>query len=332
MAAMLNRRRAIGITAAAAGLALLPIDGRGFAIAEEVTWQGQALGAPAMLRIHHHDREHALRLVESVAAEVRRLERIFSLYRDDSDLVRLNRQGMLLAPPFELVELLQLASRYWELSGGAFDPTVQPLWNAYRAHFSTPDADPAGPPAAALETALARTGFDGVRFDTSRIDFRRPRMALTLNGIAQGYITDRITALLRAGGIETCLVDIGETRGVGHHRDGGGWRIGIADPSGSGQHLDVLEVVDRAVATSSPSGFVFDAGGRFNHLIDPRSGHSARRYASVTIVATDATIADGLSTACSLMDPDAIEAAIAALPETEVHLFHASRGRTLLRS
>ena len=332
MAAMLNRRRAIGITAAAAGLALLPFDHWGAAVAEEVTWQGQALGAPAMLRIHHHDREHAQRLVESVAAEVRRLERIFSLYRDDSDLVRLNRQGVLIAPPSEMVELLQRTRSIWDLSAGKFDPTVQPLWSAYREHFSAPDADAKGPTTAVLDAALEGVGFDGVRFDADRIAFSRPGMALTLNGIAQGYITDRIAALLRAGGIESCLVDIGETWGAGLRPDGGGWRVGIVDPSGSGQHLDVLEVVDRAVATSSPSGFVFDAEGRFNHLIDPRNGRSPRRYESITIVAADATTADGLSTACSLMDPGAIEAAIAMLPGTEVHLLEASGRRALLQS
>ena len=330
--ARLNRRRAIGISAAAAGLALLPFGSHGATVAEEVTWQGQALGAPATLRIHHHDRAQALRLVDAVGAEVRRLERIFSLYRDDSDLVLLNRQGMRIAPPSELVEILQLCDSLWELSGGAFDPTIQPLWVTYRQHFSEPDADPAGPSARSLQAALAKTGFDGVRFNLDRIDFKRAGMALTLNGIAQGYITDRVVALLRAGGIESCLVDIGESRGVGQHPDGRGWRIGIADPKQAGTSLEVLEVVDRAVATSSPCGFEFDRAGGFNHLLDPHSGQTSRRYESVTVVAPDATTADGLSTAFALMDADAIADVVQRFADMEVHLLLESDRRIVLRS
>ncbi len=330
--ARLNRRRAIGISAAAAGLALLPFGSHGATVAEEVTWQGQALGAPATLRIHHHDRAQALRLVDAVGAEVRRLERIFSLYRDDSDLVLLNRQGMRIAPPSELVEILEASGSLWELSGGAFDPTVQPLWVAYRNHFSEPGADPAGLSPRELEAVLAKTGFDGVRFNQDRIDFKRAGMALTLNGIGQGYITDRVVALLRAGGIESCLVDMGESRAVGMHPDGRGWRIGIADPRQTGTNLEVLELVDRAVATSSPRGFEFDRAGSLNHLLDPHSGKSPRRYESVTVIAPDATTADGLSTAFALMDPEAIADVAGRLAEMEVHLLLESGRHIVLRS
>jgi len=332
MAAMLTRRRAIGISAAAAGLALLPFGSHGATAGEEVTWQGQALGAPATLRIHHHHRGQALRLVADVEAEVRRLERVFSLYREDSDLVLLNRQGVRLAPPAELVEVLRLSGALWQLSGGAFDPTVQPLWLSYLEHFSTPGADPAGPSARDLDAALAKTGFDGLRYDADRIAFSRAGMAVTLNGIAQGYITDRVVELLRAGGIVSCLVDMGESRGVGLHPDGRGWRIGIADPQRPGDIVETLEIVDCAVATSSPAGFAFDPEGRFNHLLDPRSGRSPRRYESVTVVARDAATADGLSTAFALMDPEAIAAAARQHGDLQVHLLSGSGQHTVLDS
>lgn len=321
MAVALNRRRAIAITAAALGLALLPFGGKGVAQAQAVTWRGQALGAPATLVINHPDRSLALRLVESAAAEVRRLERIFSLYREDSDLVLLNRHRVRIAPPPEMMEVLQICRSFWELSGGAFDPTVQPLWSAYQSHFSERDAGPNGPSASSLSAALAKVGFDGVLFSADRIEFDRPGMALTLNGIAQGYITDRVVALLRAGGIGSCLADMGESRAVGSRPDGRGWRIGIGDPQQAGRSLHVLELVDRAVATSSPYGFQFDREGRFNHLVDPRSGQPSRRYESVTVVAPAAVTADGLSTAFSLMDPEAIANVVQALGNIDVYLF-----------
>lgn len=321
---MINRRRAIGISAAAAGLALLPFGHKALASTEVVTWQGQALGAPAMLRIHHHDRRLAQRLVEHVAVEVRRLERIFSLHLPDSDLALLNQRGVRTAPPPELVEVLHICASLWELSAGAFDPTVQPLWAAYLAHFSKPGADPAGPSDSVLQTALARTGFGGVQVSPARIAVAQPGMALTLNGIAQGYITDRVVGLLRTGGIESCLVDMGESRTIGARPDGRAWRIGIGDPRYAGRYLDVLEVVDKAVATSSPRGFRFDSAGSFDHLIDPRTGRSPARYESVTVIAPEAVMADGLSTAFCLMSEKAIAAAVQQLKQVQAYVLPGS--------
>lgn len=307
MTTFMNRRRAIGILAAASGLSLLPFGSAVAAPASAVDWRGQALGAPAELRIHHHDLAHAQALVEQVAAEVRRLERIFSLYREDSILVSLNRHHSLVAPPAEMVDLLAKCRSHWTLSDGAFDPTIQPLWSAYQRHFSSPDADAAGPSARVLGDARSKIGFDRVVFSRDRVELPAG-MALTLNGIAQGYITDRVVALLRAGGIGSCLVDMGECRTVGMRPDGNGWRVGIADPDDAGRRLAVLDVVDRAVATTSPSGFHFDRNGRFNHLLDPRSGRPAHRYRSLTVVAAEAADADALSTAFSLMDSVSIAA------------------------
>src|SRR5689334_16553875 len=113
MSLLLSRRRFIGITASAAGLSLLPLDRAARADAQLVTWQGQAMGAMATMQIHHHDRAAAERLIGRSLAEVRRLEQVFSLYRDDSALYTLNRQGFLVAPPAAFVELLSECRRCW---------------------------------------------------------------------------------------------------------------------------------------------------------------------------------------------------------------------------
>ncbi len=332
MRPLFSRRRFIGIAAAAAGLSLLPFGRRAKAEAHLVTWQGQAMGAVASLQIHHHDRAAAERLIEQSLAEVRRLEAVFSLYREDSALVTLNRSGILVAPPADLVTVLAACSRVRDLTGGTFDPTVQALWTLYWDHFSKPDADPQGPPAPALEAALTKIGFDQVAFDADRIALPRRGMALTLNGIAQGYATDRVVDLLRAGGIEHTLVDMGEPRAVGSHPSGEPWRVGIADPAQPSKIGDVLNLADGAVATSGGYGFRFDPEGRFNHLLDPRSGHSARLYQSVTVVGPDATSADALSTAFSLMPPDDIGQALHRLGEGQAHLITASGEKLVLRA
>jgi len=322
-----TRRRMIALTAAAAGLALRPGGAR--AEGHLVTWRGQCLGAVALLQIHHHDRTEAERLIAAALAEATRLERIFSLYRDDSALVRLNRDGVLVAPPPELVDLLSECRRYWTLSGGGFDPSVQPLWTLYRRHFDHVDADPAGPSQEVLRQALDRVGFAHVVADPDRILFGRRGMALTLNGIAQGYITDRVVALLRAGGLDRSLVDMGEPRALGRRPDGAPWQIGIADPQDASCIVRVLDVVDGAVATSAASGFRFDRDGRFHHLLDPRSGRSGHRYQSLTVVMPSATAADALSTAYSLMPVEDIVRTKRALGIGDVYLTSDEHGKAI---
>ncbi|MCY1322783.1 FAD:protein FMN transferase [compost metagenome] len=145
-------------------------------------------------------------------------------------------------------------------------------------------------------------------------------MVLTLNGIAQGYVTDRVIALLREAGVSSSLVDMGENRAIGSRADGQPWRIGLADFEDAEDVDTTLDVTDRAVATSSGQGFQFDAKGRFSHILDPRSGAAAQRYARVSVVAPEASTADALSTAFSLLAPDSIDALAKQLASVDVHL------------
>ncbi len=315
-----SRRRFLGISAAAAGLALLPVQGWAEAEAEMVSWQGTALGASTSIRIHHHDKAAAAEALRLALRDVRRLETIFSLYREDSALVQLNRRGSLVAPPAELVDLLQESHRHAVLTGGAFDPTIQPLWQLYNAHFSREGASPAGPDPARIAATLQLVGLDHVLVDRDRIAFRHKGMAISLNGIAQGYVTDRVVERLRGQGIEHTLVDMGESRALGHHPSGRPWQAMIADPLEPGDGGLVLPLVDMSLATSSGSGFQFDAAGRFNHIFDPRSGKSSQRYRSVSVVTQKAATADALSTAFTLMAPEAISAVLRRLGGGKVYL------------
>ena len=308
----ISRRRMIRISAAAASLALVPLDRPARSdTAFLVTWRGTALGALASMCVHHTSRGEAERSIRRALAEVRRMERIFSLYQEDSALVALNARGALEAPPPELVELLTECREYAGLTDNAFDPTVQPLWQLFAKHFSQAEADPTGPPQAALEDALGRVGHQHLILDRNRVVFARRGMGLTLNGIAQGYITDRIVDLLRADGIERSLVDIGEIRALGAHPDGRSWKVAIADPMEPGQVLRTAEIVNQALATSAGGAFQFDASGRFNHIFDPRTGASARLHRSASVVMP--TAADALSTAFSLMPVDAARRVLAEL-------------------
>lgn len=323
MAKGYTRRRAIAIFAAAAGLPLLTA---AKAAPSAVIWKGQALGAPATLILNHKDRARAERLIDAVVAEVARLERVFSLYCHDSALSELNRVGAMVAPPQDLVALLGSCEVFWNLSDRAFDPTVQPLWALYRDHFKEPEADPSGPSAETIRDTLEAIGFEGIRFNRDRIVLTRPKMALTLNGIAQGYITDRIVDLLRGAGVTSSLVDMGEDRAIGSRADGTPWRIGLAERQDDEFPDVVLEVTNKAVATSSATGFHFDEAQRFGHILDPRTGEAPALYRRVTVIADDATSADALSTAFSLMDENSIRSAMKRRADVSVDLVSADGG------
>ncbi|MBR0725431.1 FAD:protein FMN transferase [Bradyrhizobium manausense] len=319
MMRMPTRRRFIRISAAAAGLGLLSTGRSVRADVSPAVWRGTMLGAVATMEIHCNDRRRAERLIALACTEARRLERQFSLYLDNSALVALNRTGILVDPTAEMVDLLLASQHYSRLTGGFFDVTVQPLWDLYASHFARDDANPAGPAAAEIEAALARVGSGRMTVGRDRIVMPRG-MAVTLNGIAQGYVTDKVVDLLRAHGISQSLVDMGEARAIGARPDGQPWEVGVADPDIAGRTAAVLPIVDRAVSTSGSYGFRFDPKGQFNHLFDPRTGGCARRYRSVTTVSHSATAADALSTAFSFMPEEEIRSLLPRVDIDRVHL------------
>ena len=301
-----DRRRFLAISAvAAAGL-----PGTARAAPPLVVWRGQALGAMASIRLAHPDRMAAERLIGDCVAEIARLEAIFSLYRADSAVCRLNTEGALDAPPLELVELLSRCAAFSERTGGVFDVTVQPLFRRYAEHFAAPDADPAGPP---IEDALALVGWRGVEIGPERVAFARPGMVITLNGVAQGYITDRVAELLRAHGMTDVLVDLGELRALGRHPEGRPWRAGLP---GRAETFDLVDGAGAAaLAVSSGAGSPFEPTSRLNHLLDPATGRCAAPERLVAVLARDATTADAVATALAVASTP--RALAAALPEIQ---------------
>lgn len=291
----LSRRRFLSIAAASASL---PVGARA---ARSSTWRGSALGAPASMQFAGLSQHDAAPLIVAVEDELMRLEKIFSLYRPDSEISRLNANGHLAHPSPELLQVLGFCDLLHTASGGAFDPTIQPYWMALAG----------GETGAALTDARARVGFDKLRFDSSEIRFAGPNPgALTLNGVAQGAITDRIAALIRDFGMRDVLIDMGEIAALGVGLDKTPWRAGVADPHG--RILQRVFLRDRALATSAPAAMMLDASGGHGHILQPRGEGVVRQLASVS--ASSAMVADGLSTALCLLPGEATPAVLEQFP------------------
>jgi thiamine biosynthesis lipoprotein len=326
-----TRRRMIAIAASAAGSAFLT-GGRTALADDAVRWHGSALGAQVSIEIYHPDRAEARRLVDRCVLDVRRLEQQFSLYRADSAICTLNRTGVLVAPEADMVALLKASLFFAELTGGAFDPTVQPLWQLYADHFSSPRPDPNGPSPQKISETLAQVGRGGLLVGEDRIALMRRGAAITLNGIAQGYATDQVVNSLRRAGLSTTLVNIGEIRAIGTRPEGTPWRVGLADPDQPGALTETVDLIDSAVATSAGAGFRFDPEGRFTHLFDPATGHSPQLYRTVSVIAPTATEADALSTAFSLMPGSRIQDIVAIRPDVQARVTDSSGTLVLYRA
>ena len=276
---MIGRRRFLAITAAAVAV---PHAG------QAATWQGRAFGGDIAITIHgpRDIADHAMAKARSIVSD---MERLFSLYDPDSALMRLNRTGTLIAPDPRFVALMQAADTAHRLTGGLFDPTIQPLWQALATGGDIP-------------AARALIGWDRVTIATAGITLG-PGQALTLNGIAQGYATDQVTEAFKALGLRDVLVNIGEYRGLG-----GPWRLGLADPTFGllGQHT----LRDGAIATSSPAALALGDG---THILHPTH---RPLWSTVSVAARTATLADALSTALCLAPRDQV-AALADDPDVD---------------
>jgi thiamine biosynthesis lipoprotein len=302
----LSRRRFLQVIAATSisGLAMLRAPA---AVGGTVQrWDGEALGADASIMLSGLEPRRADTLLRACRDEIVRLEGVFSLYRETSALSRLNADGILADPPMELTALLDTCGRIFEHSNGRFDPTIQPLWRLYAETYGDPRS-PRTPEPSEIAARLGLIDFGAVSWNRQLVTFGRPGMAMTLNGIAQGAITDRITTLLREGGVAHALVNVGEYGGLGHHPEGRPWQVGIQDPRNADSVADLVDLVDQCVATSGAYGGRFGDSG-LNHIIDPRTGRSPERYLSVSVRHKSATLADGLSTAFSFLSESEIAA------------------------
>lgn len=312
---LLSRRRMITVLAGASAAPMVP-KLVGAEVPGRWVWRGTALGASAMLILEHPDRRAAEVAISACLEEIERLEAEFSLHRPGSALSRLNEGGWLAWPSLDMLALLETASAMSAASGGAFDITVQPLWRLYARHFAGNSRATVGPPDGAIARALERVDYHQLSLAPDRITMSAG-MSVTMNGIAQGYITDRVAALLRTRGWESVMIDLGEIHALGTRADGRPWTVGIDQPAVLRDALPVLNIQDRAVATSSAAGTTFDETGRYHHLFDPRTGRSAHSCAQVTVVADRATLADGLSTALFIAEPEERGAILRLFPRAE---------------
>ena len=242
--------------------------------------------APAAVAVARQALDHA-----------ERLERAWSIFRDDSHLTRINQTAAdgPVALDAELAALLDRCRELGAATGGAFDITSTPLSRCWRLL----QRDGRVPSPEAIAQARACTGLElvEVRADEPTavtIQFARPGVELNLGAIGKGYAVGRIAAYLREAGVGQALVSAGDSSVEAVGAPPGGWSIALR---GMEPHTR-LRLRHGAMATSGASEQGFEHEGvRLGHVLDPRTGWPARGVSRVSVVASDAADADALATA-----------------------------------
>lgn len=272
-----------------------------------------AFGTTITISLMHKDARQARLAIEDALHEAQRVDRLMSLYSADSQVCRLNRDGVLARPDPRLLAVLQQARELSALTRGAFDITVQPLWQAGRRAALVA----ALPRAHERILAMSHVGWERVQFDRERVSLQ-PGMAITLNGLAQGYAADLALAALRDRGVEHALLDTGEFIGTGRRSAQRPWTLGIEDPRESAVLAASVPIEGRSVATSRDYEATFTPDFVHHHIFDPATGISPQELASVTVLAPTGIEADGLSTAFMVMGARKAHALAAGLPQVDL--------------
>ncbi|MBS9782831.1 MAG: FAD:protein FMN transferase [Arcobacter sp.] len=261
-----------------------------FANSKKVQYKSKCLGANSSITIYTKDEKKAQKTIYLALKEVNRLENIFSLFRSNSDIVKLNKNGFIDNPKNEFFELISFAQKISKLSDGYFDITVQNLWIAHK-RFSNKEKLLNKE----LEKMKSLISWRDIKLTREKISFKQKGMKITLNAIAQGYITDKITEFFKNKGFENILINFGEYRSFGKASNRN-WRLSINNTK------NIIDLNNRAISTSSSVGTKFNE--KYHHLFNPKTYSSSKINETISVVAPNATIADALSTTLAVMPKD----------------------------
>jgi len=275
------------------------------------------MGAPWTITVHAASQAAGSEAIAAAFAEIERLERILSDYDPASELSRLSAAAPTPEPVpvgADLWVLLVRAEGVREVTAGAFDIAVGPLtslWRQARRSGRLPRPDK-------LAAAKAAVGAGTVELlpETQSVRLPKPGTRLDPGGIGMGYAADEALRVLAAHGIRSAMIDASGDVLVSAAPPGSdGWRIAVAPlrPGGQG---DTLVLVHAAVTTSGDAYQAVEIDGvRYSHIVDPRTGLGVTGPTTVSVVAPDATTADALATAASVLGPEAGAAMIADWPD-----------------
>ena len=261
-----------------------------------------AMGTLVAVTILNDSQDQAEEAIGCAFEEMDRLIAMLSRYEASSAVCCLNDQGRMDGLPPEFAHLVSRSLHFHDLSRGAFDISVEPVVDLFRKNLDR--EDPTEPSRSEIAEALELVGSRHIEFTSDGVAFKRSGMAISLNGIAKGYVVDAIAKTLEIHGIESYLINAGgDIRTAGFKENGLPWTVAVQDPSKHDRFPDTIHLTNAAVATSGSYEIHFDRSKRFHHIVDSETGLSPRVNVSVSVVAPTAMAADALATSVFVMEP-----------------------------
>jgi thiamine biosynthesis lipoprotein len=300
----------------AALLALLSLFAVPVAQAEWLYREAAIMGTRCTVELWSTDRAVGNAAIDAVFEEFRRIDRLMSTYKPDSEISAVNARAAQspVKVSREFYDLIAQSIEYSKLTRGAFDITYASVGYLYDYREQVHPDD------ARIAAALPGINWRHIELLPARmaIRFRRPGVRIDLGGIGKGYAVDRGIAVLRARGIERAMVNAGgDTRIIGD-RFGRPWMVGIRNPDDEGKVALRLPLEDAAISTSGDYERYFEEDGvRYHHILDPKTGKSARKVRSVTVITDTATRSDALTKSVFIMGAEAGIAFINTLPDVD---------------
>lgn len=252
--------------------------------------------------------ENAQEAVDAAADEIKRLDEVLSTGDENSDVGQINANGGGLLTD-DTSYLLERSMELYEKTDGLFDIAIYPImeaWGFTTQNYRVPEDSE-------LKELLKLTDASKIQYDekNKKVSFNQDGMEIDFGGIAKGYTSARIMDIYKEHGVESGLANLGgNVQVLGTKTDGSKWRVAIQSPSSEEEYLGILTTQDKAVITSGGYERYFEQDGKtYHHIIDPRTGYPAENgLISVSIVSSDGTLADGLSTSLFIMGEEKAEA------------------------
>ncbi|MFC1938741.1 FAD:protein FMN transferase [Chloroflexota bacterium] len=275
------------------------------------------------ITVYATDEEKAEAAINSAFVRMEEIEGVASIFDEQAQASQLNRDGYLEAPSEDLRQLITKSLEYSELTGGAFDITVQPLLELWETGLWQ---EPEAVQQQRINETLALVGWDKISTQDDKIFFTKAGMKITLGGIAKGYAIDEALKVIKKMGINHALVNAGgDMATLGSKLEGEPWLIALVNPDDQTQSLVNFNIAGEAVATSGNYARYFDPEKKAHHIINPKTGYSAQECISATVIAKNATQADTLATSIFVIGPEEGVALIESLSNVECLIVSADR-------
>jgi thiamine biosynthesis lipoprotein len=291
---------------------------------KEVVFTGRTMGTTYHIKVVAGYFKHTAGLQKKIDARLTAINQSMSTYIHDSEISRFNRSTTI-EKPFrvgdDFLHVIKVAQHLHTLTGGAWDGTIKPLVDLWG--FGNREQGDNLPGAAVIDSTLKTVGFHHIHISDHGPIKQHPFVTLDFASIAKGYAVDQIALLLKSDNIDDFIVEIGgEVFASGVRQDGKKWRVGVNVPDKHASLQDLYSVVQLSSLAMATSGdyrnFIEKDGVVYSHIIDPRTGYPIQNgIASVTIIAPDCTMADGLATAIVVMGMEKGKALIEQLPGVE---------------